>query len=202
MLTKSSLSDPIFGGLTRLYTPPCRSASRSVGWSVDPLYILLMFLRYLTSPLLPKCCSNLKYSPCPPARGLGNRVSGLVIIICPCSVPTAHPNATLSWWARFTFLRMGEAPILCFCFARGCNANISASGLCVDVKNKYQICHQILFLRRCCLFHDLPGGKISSFTLFQDILGGKKNFITLYALSKCNLNFNNIEAMTRGSLHI
>ena len=39
-----------------------------------------MFFYSLTS-LLPKCSSDLKYSPCPPVRDLGSRVSGLVFII-------------------------------------------------------------------------------------------------------------------------
>ena len=33
---------------------------------------------FLAIPLLPKCSTDLKYGPCPPARDWGSRVSGLV----------------------------------------------------------------------------------------------------------------------------
>ena len=41
-------------------------------------FTFLVFLRSLASPLLPKWSSDLKYSPCPPARDWGSRVSDLV----------------------------------------------------------------------------------------------------------------------------
>ena len=48
-----------------------------VGWSVK-LYFFYDYVS-LTSLLLPKWSGDLKYGPCPPARDLGSRVSGLVL---------------------------------------------------------------------------------------------------------------------------
>ena len=61
---------------TRLYNPLCPSVGRSVGRSVT-FYFFLWFYS-LTSLLLPKWSSDLKYGPCPPARDFGSRVSSLV----------------------------------------------------------------------------------------------------------------------------
>ena len=51
----------------------------SVGSSVGPSHFTFFwFLRSLASHFLPKWSSDLKNSPCPPARDWGSRVSGLV----------------------------------------------------------------------------------------------------------------------------
>ena len=44
------------------------------------LYFFYDFIS-LTSLLLPKWSSDLKYGPCPPARDFGSRVSGLVFLL-------------------------------------------------------------------------------------------------------------------------
>ena len=56
---------------TRLYNPLCLLVGRSV-----TLYSFMFFS--VTSLLLPKWSSDLKYGPCPPARDFGSRVSCLV----------------------------------------------------------------------------------------------------------------------------
>ena len=50
----------------------------------------LLFYEFLfwTSLLQPKWSSDLKYGPCSPARNLGSRVSGLVLVVC---YVTLHP---------------------------------------------------------------------------------------------------------------
>ena len=53
------------------------STPRFVGPSVRPS-LFTFFLRSLVSLLLPKWSNDLKYGPCPTARDLGSRVSGLV----------------------------------------------------------------------------------------------------------------------------
>ena len=54
---------------------PALSIGRSGG-------LILLFLWFFFTPLLlPKWASDLKYSPCPPARAFGSRVSGLVFIL-------------------------------------------------------------------------------------------------------------------------
>ena len=64
----------------RLYTPLCQS----VCLSVQPSHFTFFgFVRSLASLLLPEWSSDLKYSPCPPARDWGIRVSGPVYI-CSC----------------------------------------------------------------------------------------------------------------------
>ena len=55
-----------------------RFVGPSVRWSVRHTLLFFVFLRFLASLLLPKWWSGLKYGPCPPARNLGSRVSGLV----------------------------------------------------------------------------------------------------------------------------
>ena len=50
---------------------------RLVCWSVGHTLLFHDFY-FLTSLLLPKWSSDLKYGPCPPARDFGSRVSGLV----------------------------------------------------------------------------------------------------------------------------
>ena len=60
---------------SRVHATTTRFVHRSVGWSVT-LNFFLWF--YLTSLLLPKWTSDLKYGPSPPARDFGSRVSGLV----------------------------------------------------------------------------------------------------------------------------
>ena len=59
---------------TRLYNPLCPLVGRSVVWSVT-------FYFFMTSLLLPKWFSDLKYGPYPPARNFGSRVSGLVLLL-------------------------------------------------------------------------------------------------------------------------
>ena len=56
------------------------SVHQAIGPSVHRSVTLYFFwfLRSLASLLLPKWSSGLKYSPCPPARDWGSRVSGLV----------------------------------------------------------------------------------------------------------------------------
>ena len=53
----------------------CRSVGQSVSWSH---FTLSYDFYFWTSLHLPKWSSDLKYGPCPPARDLGSRVSGLV----------------------------------------------------------------------------------------------------------------------------
>ena len=65
---------------TRLYNPLCPSARWSVGWSHFTFFYDFISL---TSLLLPKWSCDLKYGPCPPARGFGSRVSGLVFFLIP-----------------------------------------------------------------------------------------------------------------------
>ena len=71
-----SIIDQFLVACTRLYTPLCPS----VGWLVGPSVTFYFFyvFTFLTSLLLPKWSSDLKYGPCPPARDFGSRVSGLV----------------------------------------------------------------------------------------------------------------------------
>ena len=52
----------------------------SVALSVRPSVTLYFFLRFLAPLLLPKWSDDLNYSPCPPARDWGSRVSGLVLL--------------------------------------------------------------------------------------------------------------------------
>ena len=54
-----------------------RSVRRSIGLSVT-LYFFGVYVFFFAIPLLPKCATDLKYGPCPPARDWGSRVSGLV----------------------------------------------------------------------------------------------------------------------------
>ena len=58
------------------------SVGRLVGLSVGRSVTFYFFYVYyfLTLLLLPKCSSDLKYSPCPPARDWSSRVSGLVYL--------------------------------------------------------------------------------------------------------------------------
>ena len=49
----------------------------------------------LDLPLLPKCSSDLKYGPCPPARDLGSRVSGLVYWAVAPEGPMTHDSTFL-----------------------------------------------------------------------------------------------------------
>ena len=65
----------IFSRVLRDSTP--RFVRRLVGWFVT-FYFFYDFY-FLTSLLLPKWSGDLKYGPCPPARDLGSRVSGLRI---------------------------------------------------------------------------------------------------------------------------
>ena len=55
-----------------------RYVRRLVWWSVGHTLLFYDFY-FLTSLLLPKWSSDLKYGPCPPARDFGSRVSGLVL---------------------------------------------------------------------------------------------------------------------------
>ena len=51
----------------------------SIHPSVRPShFIFSKSMGFLAIPLLPKCSTDIKYSPCPPARNWGSRVSGLV----------------------------------------------------------------------------------------------------------------------------
>ena len=64
---------------TRLYNPLCPSVGWSVGLSVCRSHFTFFYdFISLTSRLLPKWSSDLKYGPCPPARDFGSRVSSLV----------------------------------------------------------------------------------------------------------------------------
>ena len=59
------------------------SVRPSIGPSIRPSicpshFTFLAFMGFLAIPLLPKCSTDLKYGPCPPARDWGSRVSGLV----------------------------------------------------------------------------------------------------------------------------
>ena len=57
---------------------------RSVGPSVGPSHFTFSaFMGILAIPLLPKCATDLKYGPCPPARDWGSCVSGLIIATRP-----------------------------------------------------------------------------------------------------------------------
>ena len=58
---------------TRLYTPLCRSVRHTFTFSA--------FMGFLALLLLPKCSTDLKYGPCPPARDCGSRVSRLFQIL-------------------------------------------------------------------------------------------------------------------------
>ena len=51
----------------------------SIRW-LGTLYFFYDF-HSLMILLLPKCSSDLKYSPCLPARDWGSRVSGLVVVL-------------------------------------------------------------------------------------------------------------------------
>ena len=53
----------------------------------------------MTSLLLPKWSSDLKYGPCPPARDFGSRVSGLVRDIL-VNAAFAIMNQTYRLWGR------------------------------------------------------------------------------------------------------
>ena len=54
-----------------------------VGWSVGRSHFTFFYDFFsLTSQLLPKWSSDLKYGPCPPTRDFGSCVSGLVFIRC------------------------------------------------------------------------------------------------------------------------
>ena len=66
------------------------SVSPSVGPSVRPSHFTFFgFLRFLALLLLPKWWSGLNYGPCPPARDLGSRTSGLVCaMVSLCSFST------------------------------------------------------------------------------------------------------------------
>ena len=60
---------------------PALSVRRSVRRSVRPPHFTFFgFLRFLALLLLPKWSGLLNYSPCPPARDWGSRISGLVIV--------------------------------------------------------------------------------------------------------------------------
>ena len=57
----------------------CRSICRSVHWSIHPSYLIfLAFMGFLAMLLLPKCSTDFRYGPCPPARDWGSRISSLV----------------------------------------------------------------------------------------------------------------------------
>ena len=63
--------------MSKLLYTPLWSVRPSVGWSVT----LNFFFYSWTSLLLPKWSGDLKYGPCPPARDLGSRVSGLFSLL-------------------------------------------------------------------------------------------------------------------------
>ena len=60
----------------------CRFVGQSACWSVGRSVALYFFYDSisLTSLLLPKWSSDLKFGPCPPARDFGSRVSSLVFM--------------------------------------------------------------------------------------------------------------------------
>ena len=72
-----------------------------VGWSMVGHVLLYDF--FLTPLLLPKCSSDLKYGPCPPAHNFGSRVSGLVFL-----------NGSQKKSSRFRIKREENAPLECF----------------------------------------------------------------------------------------
>ena len=64
----------------------CDSTPRFVGLSVYPSvgtshFTFLALMEFLAMLRLTKCSTDLKYSPCPPARDWGSRVSGLVKLL-------------------------------------------------------------------------------------------------------------------------
>merc|ERR1712074_290452 len=60
---------------------PAMSVRPSVRRSVGPSHFTFSaFMGFLAIPLLPKCSTDLKYGPCPPARDWGSHVSGLVLL--------------------------------------------------------------------------------------------------------------------------
>ena len=65
-----------------------RLVGRLVGWSVGrsvgPHFTFFIRFTFLTSPLLPKWSSDLKYGPCPPARPLPTRTRLRQPCIRPC----------------------------------------------------------------------------------------------------------------------
>ena len=63
----------------------CWSVGQLVGLSVTSYFFYDFY--FLSSLLLPKWSSDLKYDPCPPARDLGSRLSGLVPFLL--GIPTA-----------------------------------------------------------------------------------------------------------------
>ena len=81
----------------------------SVGWSVT-FYFFYDFFFSSTSLLLPKWSSDLKYSPCQPARDWCSRVSGLVFVteylenfnslIIPMEFSSMRFHKTASFWRK------------------------------------------------------------------------------------------------------
>ena len=83
------------------------SVRQSIGRSVRPSHFTLFgFLRSLASLLLPKWSSDLIFSPCPPARNWGSRVSGLVNV----HVDFDHFSLFLAWfWTVMTPVSVSKA---------------------------------------------------------------------------------------------
>ena len=69
------------------------SVGQSVGWLVGRSHFTFFHdFIFLTSLLLPKWSSDLKYGPCPPAHDFGSRASGIVF-----SIFVAELCSTLVW---------------------------------------------------------------------------------------------------------
>ena len=81
---------------TRLYNPLCPSVGRLVGRSHFTFFYDFISL---TSLLLPKWSGDLKYGPCPPARGFGSCVSGLVYF------------KAIWWWGSMCVLLFAEGHV-------------------------------------------------------------------------------------------
>ena len=77
---------------THLYDRVCPSVGPSVRQSVRPSHFTFWVFAVLASLLLPKWSGDLNYGPCPPARGWGSRVSGLVFY-CALIHEFSHSNS-------------------------------------------------------------------------------------------------------------
>ena len=86
MKPQKQLIDEVFSRVLRDSTPRFvrRSVGRLVGRSVGPHFTFFICFTFLTSPLLPKWSSDLKYGPCPPARPLPTRTRLRQPCIRPC----------------------------------------------------------------------------------------------------------------------
>ena len=86
----------LFSRVLRDSTP--RFVRPSVGRSVGPHFTFFIRFTFLTSPLLPKWSSDLKYGPCPPARPLPTRTR----LRQPCIRPYLNISLYGMWLANST----------------------------------------------------------------------------------------------------